>query len=74
MASASLVTIFCGNWAAFYSPNPAYVSAITLLSPLWIMGIDRLAGRREKVPVWGMVVMLLGLLALVFFGNAPLHT
>lgn len=74
MASASLVTIFCGNWAAFYSPNPAYVSAITLLSPLWIMGIDRLAGRREKAPVWGMIVMLLGLLALVFFGNAPLHT
>lgn len=37
MSLASSVTIFAGNISVLYAPNPAYVNALTLTAPLWVI-------------------------------------
>ena len=72
MILTSGITIVCGNFASATVPNPAYITAITLLSPLFIMAVNRYSGIQDKVSIPAVCLMLIGLIALIYFANIPL--
>ena len=74
MAVVSSLTIFTGNLASLYVPDPAYLSALTLTSPLWIMLYNACFGIRDVVEKRWVVAMLLSLCALMFFAQMPLSS
>ena len=69
---ASFLTIFCGNLSSFEAPNPAFVTAITLLSPLMIMAFNRMSGIPDKFDITAVLLMFAGIGMLVFFSGLPL--
>ena len=73
MVLASGTTIFFGNWASATVPNPAYVTAMTLISPLLIMAINHKAGVRDTVSYGAVALLFAGLLALIYLANLPLE-
>ena len=72
MVFASAVTIICGNIGVFYAPNPAYVNALTLTSPIFVMIFNKTTGVKDPVSIPAMVIMLLGIAALLYFSEIPL--
>lgn len=72
MAMASAATILCGNTASYFVPNPAFVNAITLTTPLIIIAINRFYGRCDKISWKGTIIMLIGLCALIYFADSPI--
>lgn len=74
MSLASATTIFMGNLSALYAPNPAYINALTLTTPLWTIGINRLFGIKESVKIIPAAVMVAGLAMLIFFADMPLRS
>lgn len=74
MAVVSSLTIFTGNLASLYVPDPAYLSALTLTSPLWIMLYNACFGIRDVVEKRWVIAMLLSLCALMFFAQMPLSS
>ena len=60
--------------ASLYVPDPAYLSALTLTSPLWIMLYNACFGIRDVVEKRWVVAMLLSLCALMFFAQMPLSS
>lgn len=73
MALASSVTIICGNTATFYVPNPAFINALTLTIPIWVFLLDKFSGRSPKLNWGGTIIMLLGLVALIYFADLLIH-
>lgn len=69
MSIASASTIFFGNLSSEYVPNPAYVSALTLMSPLVIFAMDYYMGRPRKLPVASALMMIIGLASLLYFNH-----
>lgn len=67
MALASSGTIFFGNMSSLYVPDPAYISALALTTPIWIMAINRFFGIRDTVSPAAVAIMFLGLGALIYF-------
>ena len=72
MSAVSSATIFFGNLSALYVPNPAYLSALSLTAPLWIMLADKLLGVPDKVDSRWLAAMLLSIGALIFFAQIPI--
>lgn len=72
MAGASSITILCGNTSTLFSPNPAFVNALTLTTPIWVLAFDKFIGKNSRIAWGGTIVMLIGLLALIYFANLPL--
>lgn len=67
MALASSGTIFFGNMSSLYVPDPAYISALTLTTPIWVMAINKFFGIRDAVFPSAVLIMFLGLGALIYF-------
>ena len=68
MGVASATTVFFGNLSSASVPNPAYISALTLLSPLVIFAFDRYLGHsngNKKIPLIPCLIMIFGLFLLV---------
>ena len=61
-----------GNLSALYVPNPAYLSALSLTAPLWIMVADKFLGVPDKVDSRWLAAMLLSICALIFFAQIPI--
>lgn len=72
MICASACTIICGNVAVYYAPNPAYVNALTLTSPIFVMAYNRLKGISDPVSIPAMAATLAGIAALLYFCDIPL--
>lgn len=72
MSAVSSATIFFGNLSALYVPNPAYLSALSLTAPLWIMVADKFLGVPDKVDSRWLAAMLLSICALIFFAQIPI--
>lgn len=70
MALFSGLSIFCGNRALSTVPNPAYVNALTLTAPLWVLAYNRATGYRNNFNPAGMAIMLASTACLIFFGDA----
>ena len=73
MALASSGTIFFGNMSSLYVPDPAYISALTLTTPVWVMAINRFFGIKDSVSPVSVAVMFLGLAFLLYFASAPTY-
>lgn len=73
MAIASAATIFCGNVSVLYSPNPAYVSAVALTTPLWTILLNSASGVETRPKMIPTAVMIAGLVLLIYFADKPLH-
>lgn len=71
MAAASALTLIAGNSAAYYVPNPGYVNAVSLLSPVWIMLPGLRGAGRERPALPAVAAMLLGLFGLVMASSGP---
>lgn len=67
MALANSGTIFFGNMSSLYVPDPAYISALTLTTPIWVMAINKFFGIRDAVSPSAVLIMFLGLGALIYF-------
>ena len=67
MALASSGTIFFGNMSSLHVPDPAYISALTLTTPIWVMAINKFFGIRDAVSPSAVLIMFLGLGALIYF-------
>ena len=72
MSLASGCTILFGNLASLYVPNPAYISAITLTTPVWVMLVNGFFGVKDKVSIPSIIIMFAGLAALIYFANIPI--
>ena len=72
MAAASAITILCGNASSLYCPNPAYINAVCLTSPLWIVLFDKFTGKKDGLNYIGLALMLSAMLALIYFANSPI--
>lgn len=72
MALASAITILCGNASSLYCPNPAYINAVCLTSPLWIVLFDKFIGKKDDINYAGLALMLSAMLALIYFANSPI--
>lgn len=73
MAVASAATIFCGNVSALFSPNPAYVSAVALTTPIWTILLNSASGVGTRPKMIPTAVMIAGLALLIHFADKPLH-
>ena len=65
MAALGLVGYFRVLNAVRMAPSPAYVSAVAMLSPVWMMVVHKLLGVRDDASPLAGLVMLLGALGLV---------
>ncbi len=63
---------FCKNLAMYYTPNPAYVAAIGMSAPLWLMGWHKLKGRKDDADVVAGLLFVVGAITLVLVG-AQVH-
>lgn len=58
----------CGSYAFHLAENPAYSSAITMLSPFWIIILYKIISRKENgVDVLSGVFLVLSVISLVLF-------
>lgn len=70
---ASGLMIFTGNLSSLKAPNPAYVSALSLTSPIWIFLINRARNIKMYLNFKAMIILLIALASLVYFANSPIH-
>ena len=68
MALASGCTILFGNLSSWRIPSPAYLSALSLLSPLFIFAYEKYCGRPVRFSLFSAVLMFAGLGGLLYFG------
>lgn len=68
MAVASGCTILFGNFSSWLIPSPAYLSALSLLSPLFIFAYEKYCGRPVRFSAVSVVLMFAGLGGLLYFG------
>ena len=59
--------------SSLYVPDPAYISALTLTTPVWVMAINRFFGIKDSVSPVSVAVMFLGLAFLLYFASAPTY-
>ncbi len=72
ISATSFLTVFFGNLASFRAPNPAYVTAITLVSPLLVTLYNKLNSVEDKFNPVATAVMFVGIAALIFFADLPI--
>lgn len=72
IAFSSAITILCGNISSYKAPDPAYVTAITLISPVVIIFFNRIAGVRDKFSLPAIILTFAGIGALIYFADIPL--
>ncbi len=71
---ASGLTIFAGNLSSLKAPNPAYVSALSLTSPIWILIINRIRHIKMSLDFKAILILLIALASLIYFANSPLYS
>lgn len=69
MALMSALSIFFGNYALSTVPNPAYVNALTLTAPLWILLYNKFTGYQNNFRKSGLAIMLTFTALLIFLGE-----
>lgn len=68
-----VVSMSCKNLGMMHSPNPAYVTAITLTAPFWIMFYLKLRGEKEAADWVAGTGMVLSIIALTLLASAVPH-
>lgn len=69
IALLSAFSIFFGNYALSLASNPAYVNALTLTSPLWILVYNKFTGFQNNFRKSGLAIMLIFTAILIFLGE-----
>ncbi len=70
--AASALLMVSKNAAMLHIPNPGYLNALALTSPLWILWMNRTMGIHTRVNIKAALFTLVCIGALVYFADAPL--
>lgn len=70
IALLSALSLFFCDYALSEAPNPAYVNAITLSSPLWVLVYNRFTGYKNNFRKSGLAIMLISTAILIALSEA----
>ena len=65
----SALSLFFCDYALSQAPNPAYVSALGLSSPLWVLLYNKLSGYQNNFRKSGLAILLASTASLIILGE-----
>lgn len=69
---SSVLLMVSKNFSMEHIPNPGYLNALALTTPLWILFLNRFLHIRTRVSVKATLFTLVCVAVLVYFANIPL--
>ncbi|MBI1363972.1 MAG: hypothetical protein GC134_08290 [Proteobacteria bacterium] len=64
-----LTTMVTKNMAMHLTPNPTYVTTISLAAPLWVMAFNKMRGVTDRSNIWAGILFVASAILLIWLGR-----